>query len=416
MHSVLIYAIFSVFGVFTGLALIIIISKMFREAVGAYRRRRRKVLEPLLLAYAHGTEESFLPVLGGRPRLGDRTVIETVLLDHIQRVRGIEKLRIGKALTDLGFVDRNLEKLRSTRWWRRAEGAEKLGLAGDRQAIERLVSTLRDQVPEVRIRAAKALGAVGGKASALPLIEALKEPNRWSTIRVADILAGMGREVVDELMGAFGTMALPARLATLDIFGRIRPLEAVPWLEERLGDDEPDVRARACNALGSIGEPGSGLILTQTLGDPEWPVRAMAAKALGKLQDRNAIDPLCNALRDREWWVRANAAEALRLIGPEGIKALDGMVEDQDTYACHQAVLMLEEAGEVDRYVDLLEEADDAVRLPAEDWIARLVRVGQIGRLCELAVQHGDELVRVRLAALLSEPVEDTPGKYEEEQ
>jgi HEAT repeat protein len=105
-------------------------------------------------------------------------------------------------------------------------------------------------------------------------------------------------------------------------------------------------------------------------------------------------------MRDREWWVRANAAEALRRIGPRGIEALEGMLDDEDRYAQHQACLVLESAGVVDRRV-----LDLAVPGPAREaavvLVQRCVRAGQTARLCELAATHRDPAVRDAIADLL---------------
>jgi len=348
MQTILVYSILTVLLVFTGMTILIILGKAWRETVEMYHRARRRELEPAILAFAHGEQASILPELGGRVRARDRNIVQTILLEFIQRVRGIEQQRLGRALDDLGFVDRNIERLKSSRWWSRADGAEKLGLSGARRATEALVATLDDEVPEVRIRAANALGRVGGTASAVPLIEALNEPNRWSTIRIADILTGMGAEVVQELMDEWDRMTVAAKLACVDILGRIRLLHTTPWLRERLRDENPDIRARAAHALGAIGEPGAAPDLEERLTDPEWPVRAMAAKALGRIRHRASIPMLARSTRDREWWVRANAAEALRLMGDEGIATLEGLLEDEDRYARHQAVLMLGEAGVIE--------------------------------------------------------------------
>ena len=98
MLPVLIGAILAVLGLFTGLTVVIIVGKAWREAVQARRRRRRRSLEPEILRYAHGGVPSILPALGGSLRLRDRTVVEQILLDHIQRIRGEERDRLGRAL------------------------------------------------------------------------------------------------------------------------------------------------------------------------------------------------------------------------------------------------------------------------------------------------------------------------------
>ncbi len=401
MYGVLTITILTIGCVFLLLTFVIVVNMAWREVRGNWRRARRRVLEPAILSYAHGDAPSVYPALGGRLRRRDRGVAAEILLDHAQRVRGVERERLGRAIDELGFVDRYVAGLGSRRWWRRADSAEKLGIAGAVRATGLLARALSDSEPEVRIRAAKALGLVGGKAAIAPLVHALSEPNRWSTIRIADILAEMKHDVVEELVAEFDGMNEHAKLAALDILGRIRSFSVVSWLRGRLGDEERDVRARACHALGAVGDPECGPLLVEALADSEWPVRAMAAKALGRIRHLPGIPALCGALRDKEWWVRANAAEALRVMGPKGDEALDRMLDDRDVYARHQAVLMLEASGVLDRQVDLLSKQDGPEREAAESLVRRFIRVGQMGRLRELLETHPDARVRDALAGLL---------------
>lgn len=400
MHGALIVTVLSIAALFLVLTLLVVLGKGWREVRDGWRRARRRVLEPLVLKYAHGSDASIISALGRGVASRDRVVVEQILLDHVSRVRGVEHERLCRALDELGFVDRYLEALHGPRWWGRAEAAENLGLAGAKRATTQLAAALEDEVPEVRLRAAKSLGLVGGRAAVLPLVNALTEPNRWSTIRIADILTGMKGEVVAELMDAFPKLNAHAKLAALDILGRIHALAAVPWLLLRLDDPSSDVRSRAAHALGAIGVADAAPALRKALDDPDWPVRAMAAKALGRVHDAEAIPALCAALRDREWWVRANAAEALRLAGPMGVEALEGMLQDADLYAKHQACLMLEDSGILERRVDQL-ASSGALRSAALSVVSRFVQAGQTSRLRELAASHADATVRESLWSLL---------------
>ena len=400
MREALLAAILGTAGVFLALTLFIVCGKAVREIRDARRRARRTALEPLVLRYVHGEDPSILAALRGGLARRDRPIVETILLDHVQRVRGIERDRIARALEELGFVDSYEGALLGARWWTRAHAAENLGLAVAKRATGSLVAALGDDVAEVRLRAAKALGLVGGRAAVRPLLQALGEPNRWSTIRIADILSDMGREVVHELMEASPELNRHGRLAALDIVGRVHALETVGWLLARLEDTDTDVRARAAHALGAIGVPDAAPRLRAALGDTAWPVRAMAAKALGRIHDAEAIPELCAALRDREWWVRANAAQALRQAGPMGIEGLEGMLDDQDLYARHQACLVLESAGILERRVAQL-GSTGVVRDAAERVVLRFIEAGQAGRLRELAATHGDLGVRHMLSRLL---------------
>ncbi|NIM01961.1 MAG: hypothetical protein GTN89_14400 [Acidobacteria bacterium] len=401
MQQILVWAILSISSVFMALTIAIVANKAWRETRAAGRARRRRELEPTILGWAHGDEKTIRAALEGDPSPPDRVVVEQILLDHIQRVRGIERERMAKAMEQLGFVDVYLEGLESRRWWRRAESAEKLGLAGSKRAIQPLSSALDDEMPEVRLRAAKALGQLGGVASARKLVRALNEPNRWSTIRVADILIGMGHESIHAVIEAFDELSHDGQLAVLDIVGRVRPLSATEWLLSKASNDSTDIRARACHALGSIGDPHVTPQLVSALDDPKWPVRAMAAKALGRMLMVEAVPELAEALRDKQWWVRHNAARALRTIGPRGLEALEEMVADRDAFAREQAVLMLEEAGRVDERAIELAEEDTAAREAARTFFERVVAAGVTGRIRVLAREHPVDSVRRELLTLL---------------
>ena len=399
MQDVLLAVVLAVGLVFLGLTVLIVAAKAWREMRDRWRRTRRRELEPQILRWVHGEGDSLGAALGG-VATRDRAVVEGILVDHVQRVRGIEHQRLAQALEQLGFVERYRRGLQSSRWWKRAASAERLGMAGAVWAARDLAGMLEDPVPEVRIRAASALGAMGGQASVRPLILALDEPSRWSTIRIADILTGMGQPVLEELVGVFPSMTVHGKLAAIDILGRVRSVEVVDWLRARLWNDHRDVRARACHALGAIGDADSGPALTQMLRDPEWPVRAMAAKSLGRIRFLAAIPALAMSVRDSEWWVRANAAEALRRMGEPGLSTLEALLDDPDNFARHQAVLMLQEAGVLDQRIEALSGPDSADRRRAEALVSKLMAAGQVGRLRELEVIHPDPAVRRALGVL----------------
>ena len=401
MQLILVWTILAISGVFMTLTVLIIANKAWRETQTAWFARRRRELEPKVLNWAHGDEKTICSALDGRPSSFDLTVLEGILLDHLQRVRGIEHKRLAQAMEQLGLVDTYLETLESRRWWRRAGAAEKLGLSENTRSIQALSLALDDETSEVRLRAATALGQLGGSASVRKLVRALDEPNHWSTIRVADILIRMGHKAIDDLIEAFPELSLQAQLAVLDIVGRVRPVAAAPWLIKQLASETPDVRARAAHALGSIGDPNLASHLLAALEDPEWPVRAMAAKALGQMRVAQAIRQLSHALRDSQWWVRHNAALALRAIGPRGLNELEVLVADGDAFAREQAILMLEEAGRIDERV--AELSGPATREAARKFMKRIVAAGSTGRLRVLSCEHPEAEVRRELLALLPE-------------
>jgi HEAT repeat protein len=406
-YRALLIAILSVGAVFLFLTIVIILNKAARDIWTFYCRRRRKVLEPAILRYVNAEKGTATEYLAGVRRALDTSIIEKILLENALVVKGLAKERITWAFEDLGYVDTYLQGLNSFRWWKRAEVSENLGIAGSKRAIEPLTRLIADPVPEVRVRAAKALGHMKGISAVKPLVQGLTEPNRWSAIRIADILSTMGKDAVDELIRCFKDCPLQAKIVAIDILGRIKSLHTVSFLIERLKDENKDIRARAAHALGTIGDPSCYKELIRALEDGEWPVRAMAAKALGRIKVPEAIGPLCKVLGDSQWWVRANAAEALKNMGEKGISALFEMIDSNDMYASHQAVLMLQESGIIDYYFEKLISQNEAEKKSATDLFSKLVALRRTDLLEETSHRHPNPSVKRILSDLLVANVQE---------
>jgi HEAT repeat protein len=404
MSEILIRALWVLGGVLFFLSIYIIANKALRETTERRAAWIRGALEPQILEYVNGKGERLGAVL---PPLGrtERRVVEEVLLDNGRFLKGNARDRITAACEDLGYVRDRTRQLKSSRWWRRAEAAEKLGTMKSPKAAAELIALMRDEMPEVRMRAARALGQLETRSSVKPLIGTLQDPNRWSALRIADILAGMGPEAADELVESFATLPAKARVAAVDCLGRVKSHRAAGLLIKLLSDPDRDIRARAAHSLGLIGDPNFTPDLQRALKDPAWPVRAMAAKALGKLGRPEAVAPLFDLLKDREWWVRINAAEGLRSMGDGGLAALVNAIDSEDRYARHAAVATLEGAGVLDQYVEKLVSADEKEREAALTLIRKIVAAERTDHLMQTASRHAQEKVRDQLARLL------TPGE-----
>ena len=407
MRAIVVQIIAWVGSVLAGLTLLIVVNKAAREARERLARRRRTVLEPAIFAYAGAIDGRSIQAHLPQPlRRGDRRLAETILLEMARVVKGGTRDRLTAAFEALGSVREAIRDLRSRRWWKRADAAERLGLMRSRSAVEPLVALMGDDSGEVRMRAARALGLIRGSTSVRPLVQALADPSRWSAIRVAEILINVGAEAVGEVLAVWDNLPRHARISALDVLGRIRSLDARDLMTRCLDDPDADLRARAAHGLGLVGDPQAAGPLLRALQDREWPVRAMAAKALGRLGDAAAIPALCDALRDRQWWVRANAGEALRRLGPAGLDALVKMLDADDTYARHQAIAQLEEGRIIDQYVLDLVAPDPARRGAAMAIIEKIIAQERTGHLTQQAVENVQEGVRRALMTVLKRPVE----------
>jgi HEAT repeat protein len=383
--------------------------KGYTQIRWGYERRQRALFLPRIQAYLTAENGHFGKYVPGPLGSWDRRVILWTLLEQIRFVRGRTQERISAAFEELGFVSEERRKLGDRRWTRRVEGAEKLGRMMSRQPLPDLVRLMQDPVPEVRIRAAKALGNIGGLEAVESLLGALRDTNRWSTLRIADILAGLGQAAVQPLLQEFPRLPPLARVPAIDILGRLRSPEAVPLLVSLLADADENARARAAYSLGLIGDPRAAPDLVRALRDPAWPVRAMAAKALGLLAGVEGIGALEAALADREWWVRSNAADALRQKGEPGHRALVRLLDGPDTYAAQKAASMLQEAGVLDHYVAQLAEGTARERAAARALLAKLVGLQRIDLLTDIARRHKDPRLRQAVTELLAAVTSPAP-------
>jgi len=400
MYDFIVALIWASAGFFVLLMLLILVNKAWREIAERRLRKRRVQLEPIFFRYVTGTgpiEEHLKQPL----RPSDRVLVEEIFFDLGRVVKGSVWERAREAFERLGFVDHYISRLQSRGWWYRAEAAEKLGYIGSERGTQPLVKHMDDPVGEVRVRVARALGRIGTPEALDYLVEALRDPGRWSAIRVGGILINAGEGGVERLMKAYATLPFHARVAAIDIFARIRSLKASPLLLELLEDENSDIRARAAFALGATGDPNFAEPLIGALKDPAWAVRAMAAKAVGRLKEAASIPTLCECLQDAEWWVRANAAEALKNKGEKGSQALLGMLESDDTYAAQQAVQMLQESGSLDGMIAQLGSPDKGERQASLEFMARLVMLRRTDLLTEMALNHPEASIRERLSIVL---------------
>ncbi len=330
------------------LVVYIIGRRSFTSALGWLQRRRRNRLSHAMERWLAIADETMPAEIARMWPFPDRAIFTELCLERLQSPDPGSHRRLLDWLESCGIVSGWLRDLTSRNHWKRARAAEMLGKVRVNYSVEPMIQALEDPVFDVRMRAARALGSLGGKRARSALVAALADETRWSVIRIADLLSDMGPDVVHELCEGFPNMSRASRLATLDLISHLGDASATGFLIECLDDLDRDVRARAAAAIGRIGDRRGLAALRIALQDNEWPVRAMCAKALGQLRDTASIRGLCASLRDGEWWVRANAGEALYALGAPGVDALVAMLDDQDPFARDQALATLESTGYLD--------------------------------------------------------------------
>ena len=179
-----------------------------------------------------------------------------------------------------------------------------------------LVRLLARGEPPVRHLAAAALGELGSPAAIPALAAALAGPDvegvRW---RAAEALVRIGPLALEELVPLAVHPDPDVRWKACVALGEIGDRRAAPVLIERLTDLDRFVRGRAVSALVRLGAPAGGP-LARALEDPDARIRQGAAEALGQIGDPAAMEGLLIAIRDPVESVRRAAAVALLRLNP----------------------------------------------------------------------------------------------------
>jgi cyclophilin family peptidyl-prolyl cis-trans isomerase/HEAT repeat protein len=231
-----------------------------------------------------------------------------------------------------------------------------------------LEALLRHKLPEVRYRAALAIGRIGDKRGTAALLKALETETapklRLITVfalgemedaqaapallnllerkaasvgvraRVAEALgkiasveantSALGREMMEKINLALIAQLPDPRLAplpenkllatlTITALMRLRSPSCVDPLTRQLKSSDADVRAQAANALSRVRHPinAAAPALIELGADRDINVRANSARALGLVKEAGSFEPLVKLLNDPSEQVQVSAARSL---------------------------------------------------------------------------------------------------------
>jgi len=251
--------------------------------------------------------------------------------------------------------------------------------------VRGLIRLLTHYDPDIRYKAAEALGEIGDPGAVEPLARLLNGEElsgiRW---KAAEALGKIGKPSVEPLIAALRHPDDDVRWKAAITLGEIGDPRAIDPLIRLLSDEDRFVKGRAALALGMIGKPAlEPLISALCKGDGN--MRWGAAIALGKVQDPASVKPLIRALADKYDNVRAEAAASLAAIGtpaiaplihflkysekPVRLEVMNALGELHASDAIEPLVQMLEKADEQERYA--IASILDAILTPSCEQLAK---------------------------------------------
>ena len=299
----------------------LVVHRCLKNLFTRYSEGRKRRFEPHVLGLLINPTAT-IPLRHGL-RILDKGLIEEILLEQANQLKGTDRRNMTGVFEELGYVESEIRSLRSRRWWRRLNAAINLGIIQSGDAVPALLGAVRDPVEDVRLAAVRALGELNEPRGLHVLLDALENESHWTGSSMVEVLVnmgpGIGPEIVSRLESTTNTRAL--RLYA-QLCGLLGVHAALGSLFLTLGHPDGQVRASAAEALGRIGDPSAVESLIISLGDESREVRAEAARSLGALGGLQAIEELERALSDEDWRVRHNAASSLYQLGGKGVQVL----------------------------------------------------------------------------------------------
>ncbi|TFB50266.1 HEAT repeat domain-containing protein [Cryobacterium tagatosivorans] len=305
-------------------------------AISKFRRGRADVRSRALLApYRH----ALIAIASGEDEDGQaKTALSALpaptwdrlrpsVVAFLPKVRGTPADDLGELLRSHGEIERATRMLTSRSAIRRTRAAYLLGLVRDPNSAALVLPLLGDPDADVRLVAARALGAIGEPSAASGVLHALRTYHGQIGLPAwvaAEALLAMGVQIAPALRIGLASEDPAVRNVCALVAGHGTFASAAPQLRILLAtDSEGDVRASAAVALGRVGGAEDEAALARhTDASETTALRRTCATALGDLGQRESLDTLAGLLDDGDRRLAQLAADALVRIGSEGITRL----------------------------------------------------------------------------------------------
>lgn len=223
--------------------------------------------------------------------------------------------------------------------------------------LGRIASAVRGADPEERAAIAHVLGRAGD-ASILPALTAMLDDEATANAATS-ALEYFGRRSDDALVEALETTDAAKRIAILPL---VRARTAAAIIRPLLRDENPEIRARACETLARIGDTTSVPAMFEALADPSPRVAHAAVASILTLGTSETERLALAAATSTNHAVRRHGIRLLGALGfPKAFEVLRAATTDSDPRIAELAIVGLAvlEDERVDHELATLAGADD---------------------------------------------------------
>jgi HEAT repeat protein len=261
---------------------------------------------------------------------------------------------------------------------------------------------LKSTRPEMRARAARILGNLGGPEPIAALIDALGDPDPTTGAAVQNSLLLLRPHSNEAIVGALQHADGGVRAGAVQLVGTMHHVESLETAHELLHDPSPDVRIALTQTLVKLEGRKAFDSLANLLADTDGSVRRAAAEAVGAISDGSGAGLLIPRLQDYDPAVRLATIEILGRVGDGScVDALRALQDDPDAKIANATRDALTAIGDraVGPFIADLTKKEIAVRLAAFDALVKKGKAAVMPLLAE--VEHRNPAIRIMVIELL---------------
>ncbi|MBA3872421.1 MAG: HEAT repeat domain-containing protein [Anaerolineae bacterium] len=197
------------------------------------------------------------------------------------------------------------------------DASEALYMIAEEHEIPELFPYLKSENVQLRIAAAYALGAKGGKDAVRGLIDLVEvgiSGDKPEYERARDQLQLIGEPAVEALIEVLDKRDEVLSQLAIEVLAPIGDLRALPHIIAAMSDEDDQIYETATWGASEFGKAAIPLLL-DLLKSENPRLRGNAADALGKIQDARVIENLAVLLNDEDAEVRRKLLFALYDLG-----------------------------------------------------------------------------------------------------
>lgn len=233
----------------------------------------------------------------------------------------------------------------STNKWRKIEAMLCLGYSQAEPAIDVLDKALSNRDEDISYFAMISLAQIKTVRSARAILRFLR--NRpFNGYKIVSILESFPKEIADEVIELTDDRDPGVRLCAVKVLSKLASRRHMVRIEKLTRDASAEVRAGACDCLGSMGEEGAKDALRRCLKDDSWLVRRYAVSGLAGAIGDDAVPEVINLINDASWSV----VDAVKDVMSEHLKAalpyMEKFMAGEDYIPKKYSIMALEAASE----------------------------------------------------------------------